>query len=210
MAHEDVSTSYLHSSLVILSSLIHEGHFSYIFRGQSGTTSIIGKLARNVSQANLRAEFSVYQKLSPLQGSAIPRYFGLFNVQSLGLLLLLEDCGQSIRAFDELSNRQRAALIDHMFTIHKYGICHGDLEPRNIVVSPAGKMTVIDFEMSDQTHCCEDKKCMELDDLRNILQVDVERSVTTKTTGNGQDYAQPRYRYILLALAVILAGQYWL
>lgn len=122
-----------------------------------------------------------------------------------------------------------------MFTIHKYGIRHGDLEPRNVVVSPAGKITVIDFEMSDQTHCCEDKKCAELNDLRNILQVDVERSVTTKTTGNGkltltpysqvlthrltlfwrrcfsgQDHAQPRYRYILLALAVILAGQYWL
>jgi RIO-like serine/threonine protein kinase len=80
----------------------------------------------------------------------------------------------------------RATLIDHMLTIHEYGIRHGDLEPRNIVVSPAGKITVIDFEMSDQTHCCEDKKCMELDVLRNILQVDVERSVTTKTTGNGK------------------------
>jgi hypothetical protein len=107
MTHEDVSASYLHSSLVILSSLISEGHFSYVFRGQSGTTSMIGKLARNVSQANLRAEFLVYQRLSPLQGTVIPRYFGLFNVQNLGLLLLLEDCGQSICAFDELSNRQK-------------------------------------------------------------------------------------------------------
>jgi len=73
-------------------------------------------------------------------------------------------------------------LIDHVSAIHKYGICHNDLEPRNIVVSPSGKVTVIDFEMSNQTHVCEDTKCIELGTLRNVLQ----HSVTVNTIGNGR------------------------
>jgi len=136
-------------------------------------TSVIGKLACEGSQQRLHAEFLAYQKLSPLQGSIIPCCFGLFDIEKLGVLLLLEDCGHSLTTFEELSNTQKATLFNHVCAIHQCGILHDDLEPRNVVVSALGNVTVIDFELSDQSHSCKGMECGELVGLRSVL-LDVE------------------------------------
>jgi serine/threonine protein kinase len=41
-----------------------------------------------------------------------------------------------------------------MRTIHKMGVIHADLEPRNVVMDEIGNLRVIDFEMSSMDHRC--------------------------------------------------------
>jgi tRNA A-37 threonylcarbamoyl transferase component Bud32 len=55
-------------------------------------------------------------------------------------------------------------LEQHVSAIHKSGVYHNDLEPRNIVVFKR-RISVIDFELSDINHTCL-QECDELAPLR--------------------------------------------
>jgi hypothetical protein len=52
------------------------------------------------SESPLLEEYDIYQTLRDLQGSAIPRCYGLFRLGDFADMLLLEDCGESLRSFD--------------------------------------------------------------------------------------------------------------
>lgn len=90
-----------------MDEVVHERERSYIIRGQFADHVVIGKLSRDRSLPYLQAELLTYVMLSRLQGLAVPRCFGLFDVETLGHILLLEYCGQPIRTFDELSETQK-------------------------------------------------------------------------------------------------------
>jgi hypothetical protein len=97
--------------LVVLHQIIHIGERSYVLRGYLAASRIpvVGKLSRSrqSSGSHLTVELATYQKLYDLQGTAIPRCFGLFEVEDFAFLLLLEDCGSSISSFNELTAYQR-------------------------------------------------------------------------------------------------------
>ena len=51
--------------------------------------------------------------------------------------------------------------------LHKYGVLHNDLEPRNVVVS-GGRLTVIDFGLAEVGHQCSGpSRCISLLELEN-------------------------------------------
>lgn len=104
--HQQSSPS-VPASHVFLRQIIHFREREYILSGHFNNKPVIGKLLCSQPGTSLKAEFDIYQKLRDLQGSAIPRCFGLFEVETLGLLLLLEDCGRSLHSFHELSTAQR-------------------------------------------------------------------------------------------------------
>ena len=62
-----------------------------------------------------------------------------------------------------------AILYRSMLNIHRLGIYHGDLAPRNVVLKH-GKLTWIDFDCSDRNHQCLGERCQELQILRSLLQ----------------------------------------
>ena len=123
----------------------------------------------------------MYETLCDLQGSAVPRCYGLFRVGDTADMLLLEDCGESLQSLDELTPKQRcvraspmllapltdprASLFSHVSAIHRRHVAHQDLEPRNIVKSATGRLSVVDFELSDRSHQCVPQDCEELQDL---------------------------------------------
>lgn len=176
---------------MILEDFISNGPRSYILRGRLGNMTVIGKLSHDSHSSFLQNEFETYQALIQLQGSGIPRCLGLFDAGAFGLLLLLEDGGSSIGDFHELSKKQkyispiilqailltkicqRVALLKSVSQMHQRGICHHDLEPRNIMVSPSGKVSVIDFEFSTKDHACHQATCHEIIDLTERLSADV-------------------------------------
>jgi hypothetical protein len=100
------------ASTVILSDLISQGRFR-IFRGHFQGRPVVAKFTAGSldrSKSHLQAEYSVYRTLQHLQGSAIPRCYGLFHVEG-ACLLLMEDCGRSLETLDDLSSNQRSESV---------------------------------------------------------------------------------------------------
>ena len=65
-------------------------------------------------------------------------------------------------------NVTRVQCFDIVRRLHlEHQICHGDLEPRNVVRSKGGSVFIIDFTHADLSHdCTEEESCSELADLR--------------------------------------------
>jgi hypothetical protein len=103
------------ASTVILSDLFSQGRFR-IFRGHFQGRAVVAKFTAGsleCSTSRLQAEYSVYRTLQHLQGSVIPRCYGLFHVEGPACTLLLEDCGRSLDTLDDLSSNQRSeSMLD--------------------------------------------------------------------------------------------------
>src|SRR5580704_3376308 len=132
-------------STVVLSHTVRWGNECHVFRGHFGRRPIIAKIRADRAdraESTLQEEYAVYQTLHDLQGSVIPRCYGLFRVADFADLLLLEDCGYSIKSYGELTPHQRCApcvdnvdiplndprvsLWSHVSNIHHHNVCHQD------------------------------------------------------------------------------------
>jgi hypothetical protein len=171
---------------IFLRKLVHYRERGYVLSGDFCGMPVIGKLLCSQPGIDLvKAEFNTYRKLYALQGSVIPTCLGLYEVEHLGHLLLLEDCGRSINSFDELTMVQRfvschlnitlplpthrKTLANHLSSIHRSGVCHNDIAPRNVVLSGSKRISIVDFELSNSEHTCSPSLCNELTDIRHVL-----------------------------------------
>ncbi|KAJ6602442.1 hypothetical protein DFH09DRAFT_1068848 [Mycena vulgaris] len=50
---------------------------------------------------------------------------------------------------------RRKELLDKVADLHQGGICHNDLEPRNILVDDDGHVNIADFHIMSSDHICE-------------------------------------------------------
>ncbi|KZW00046.1 hypothetical protein EXIGLDRAFT_191546 [Exidia glandulosa HHB12029] len=122
-----------------------------------------------------RTEVSAYNRLRPLQGHGIPRFFGTVqlrrsdiadseNLHPLfyhvpGLLLEYTD-GQDLYHFSEAETRKDdttgtfptdeeqthgRAALDVLRRAHSLGVSHNDIRRRNIIVRPNGSYVIIDW-----------------------------------------------------------------
>ncbi|KAJ7587609.1 hypothetical protein C8J56DRAFT_1026412 [Mycena floridula] len=133
------------------------------------------KLDEDKEEERLLKEAEAYRCLPLLQGDAIPRFLGLFHWGSGRLLIVSWVEGRSIHSFDELSQPQRLALLDILVKIHDRGVIHGDLAPRNVMVTETGQVRVIDFDHAELDHQCPGvSACEELLDIANELGVEWE------------------------------------
>ena len=170
------------ATTVILSDCLSHDRFR-IFHGHFQNQPVIGKIATgspDSSRSCLQTEYSVYQKLQHLQGSVISRCYGLFQVEDFACLLLMEDCGRSLMISHQIKGLTpcftadcispfdcRRILMSHITRIHQCGVSHEDLEPRNVLVSNSGRLSIIDFEHSERSHVCGER-CAELRLFRSL------------------------------------------
>ncbi|KAK7015913.1 hypothetical protein VNI00_018999 [Paramarasmius palmivorus] len=117
-----------------------------LIRGQN-TDDIVIKIRDTVGEAE--AEALCYEQLKGLQGSTIPRFYGLFRAKgrSGGHLagILLERFGKPVdRLLEDLGHETKAQILHHVHRIHKAGIALDELEPRH-VLSDGNNLRIIDF-----------------------------------------------------------------
>ncbi|KAK6978119.1 hypothetical protein R3P38DRAFT_3119585 [Favolaschia claudopus] len=94
----------------------------------------------------LRHEGVIYEALAKAGlGGITPRYYGAFENDLGTVILILDDGGETIDSFEELSKEQREDLLTKAETMHRAGIVHNDLKPRNFAQDSSGEVKIIDF-----------------------------------------------------------------
>ncbi|KAK6336313.1 hypothetical protein TWF696_001875 [Orbilia brochopaga] len=92
-------------------------------------------------------EARIYERLSDLQGTCVPRLYTTGTVWGLLSILILEDCGDSLRAGWKPGTTDLAKRA--LTAIHDRGVCHSDIALQNIVYkvdgSGSGELRIIDF-----------------------------------------------------------------
>ncbi|KAI9062954.1 hypothetical protein FKP32DRAFT_1572821 [Trametes sanguinea] len=152
--------------------------------------------------ARLKHEAEVYEKLlGPLQGVAVPRYYGFFigTVEAATVAcMILEWCGGlPSENVHELNRQRMVAAIE----IHKAGVFHGLLlDTRHFIPARDGTLRIIDFSIAQQHRCPgsiplslnptggdsrPDATCGELDVMESRFGVDAERKGRELRWANG-------------------------
>ncbi|KAH9981480.1 hypothetical protein BGW80DRAFT_1434619 [Lactifluus volemus] len=112
----------------------------------------------------LRNKFKIYLNLDDAYQS------GRLHDRSAYMdVLILDLCDSIMNSWDDLSASEQSKVYKLVQDLHRIGIAHEDLEPRNIVRTHGGKFLLIDFSKSRKHVCKESKKCYELQTLRNLL-----------------------------------------
>ncbi|KAK7060916.1 hypothetical protein VNI00_000649 [Paramarasmius palmivorus] len=125
-------------------STVYLAHFT----GKFDCGEIVLKVGESLD--DIGTEAACYEDMAHLQGSSIPRFYGVFRVEtkSGGYLpgLVLERFGESLQQFfDTLERGVRARILDHLVKIHKAGFILNDLEERNVLYD-GSDIRLIDFK----------------------------------------------------------------
>ncbi|KAH9175244.1 hypothetical protein EDB89DRAFT_347330 [Lactarius sanguifluus] len=105
-------------------------------------------------------EFEVYLSLEiayqsgQLRDRITPHCYGAFEGDGTGVLIL-GLCGDTLKDWDELDFSEQTQVYGLVWDLHRLGIIHGDLEPRNIARVPGGGFLLIDFSASVRHSCVE-------------------------------------------------------
>ncbi|KAH9014661.1 hypothetical protein EDB85DRAFT_2097786 [Lactarius pseudohatsudake] len=111
-------------------------------------------------QQRFNNEFEVYLSLEIAyqSGQLRDRFtlhcYGAFEGDGTGVLIL-ELCGDTLKDWDELNFSEQTQIYGLVWDLHRGGIVHGDLEPRNIARVPGGGFRLIDFSESVRHSCVE-------------------------------------------------------
>ncbi|KAJ7647020.1 hypothetical protein FB45DRAFT_186684 [Roridomyces roridus] len=105
----------------------------------------------------LTHEAEIYQGAArDLCGDVIPAFYGCFQAEMKSMIvtcLVLEDCGEPMKKpVDKMNGDFQIELLQTVNRLHKKGLAHGDLYPRNILVAE-GHPVLIDLEMSTPHQC---------------------------------------------------------
>ncbi|TFK37994.1 hypothetical protein BDQ12DRAFT_684482 [Crucibulum laeve] len=108
--------------------------------------------------SDLAEELNVYNgALEPLQGSTIPRCYGLYagsgeEGQTIACLVL-EYWGECLRRpFNQQPLHKRVRILERLGEIHRRGLLHGDFAERN-VLELNGDIRIIDFDQTTYHKC---------------------------------------------------------
>ncbi|KAK7062818.1 hypothetical protein VNI00_000312 [Paramarasmius palmivorus] len=125
---------------------------------QDGTQVVLKFAFREDFVDDLAQEAEVYRNaLEPLQGSAIPRCYGLFTGEGEEgqeiACLVLEYCGESLdQPFCLLPLDVRMRILERLYELHKCGVHHGDFAERN-VLKYNNDIRLIDFDQTEFHDC---------------------------------------------------------
>ncbi|KIL55381.1 hypothetical protein M378DRAFT_634291 [Amanita muscaria Koide BX008] len=122
----------------------------------------------------LHDEFNIYLTLEKgyqsrqLHDRIAPRCYGAFEGDRVAVLIL-DLCDGVLNEWGELSDPERSQVYKLVRDLHRIGITHEDLEPRNIARAHEGGFYLIDFSESRRHTCKGSKMCSELQTFRNCL-----------------------------------------
>ncbi|KAJ7895807.1 hypothetical protein B0H13DRAFT_2034657, partial [Mycena leptocephala] len=109
-----------------------------------------------------------------LQGVAIPTLVGLYTNNNNGSsVLMITHVGAPLGTFKALNLTQRRTLLSHLVRLHRTGIQHNDIEPRNVMLSPSSAPVIIDFDNASLDHICQGNSCTELLEVAQRLGLDL-------------------------------------
>ncbi|KAF8815208.1 hypothetical protein BYT27DRAFT_7226480 [Phlegmacium glaucopus] len=126
------------------------------------------------NRQRLHDEFNIYLTLEKAYQSCqphdriAPRCYGAFEGDGVAVLIL-DSCDGVLNEWGELTDSERSQVYKLVRDLHRIGITHEDLEPRNIARAREGGFCLIDFSESKRHTCKGSKMCSELQTLRNCL-----------------------------------------
>ena len=126
------------------------------------------------------SEVEAYERLTPLQGTKVPRFYGHFMAalpsqdgRTVNVILLEYVPGKDMRVLvpgeeaEKICGKHREAVIDTalrlFFDILAYGVRHTDMQPRNVIVRPQQK-DVAGMQYCTKGECllCHEVDCNDL------------------------------------------------
>jgi len=107
----------------------------------------------------LENEASAYAALEELQGKAIPKLYGFYELWGILHLLALEPVGDAIPQDADIDQTLLGKMEDTLQRIHDAGFVHGDIARRNFCRTESDDVFLVDLE---RCHIVDDPS--ELDD----------------------------------------------
>lgn len=103
--------------------------------------------------AKMVSELCAYEALKPLQGSVIPEFIGIFNLDCFDGLAIAYDAVDGITMEDFFKTEKPDipfffSVWDEIRRIHNHGIAHRDIRAENVLVGKDDKITILDFDHS--------------------------------------------------------------
>jgi tRNA A-37 threonylcarbamoyl transferase component Bud32 len=99
-----------------------------------------------VAGVSLYNEASAYAALESLQGQAIPKFFGFYEIWGILKLLALEPVGYAIPEGEIIGQGLRTKMRTALRCIHDAGFVHGDIARRNFCRTESGNVFLVDLE----------------------------------------------------------------
>ncbi|KIK09865.1 hypothetical protein K443DRAFT_127259 [Laccaria amethystina LaAM-08-1] len=114
-------------------------------------------LADTDKQQRLHDEFNIYLTLESRQphDCIAPHCYGAFEGNGVAILIL-DLCDGILNGWGELNDSERLQLYKMVWDLHRIGISHGDLEPRNIARTREHRLCLIDFSESKGSKICSE------------------------------------------------------
>ncbi|KAJ6608171.1 hypothetical protein B0H10DRAFT_2068840 [Mycena sp. CBHHK59/15] len=166
--------------------------------------SLVAKTAHGPSATQrLVHEYDAYAAMRTLQGAAIPNVIGMFTTKDQkNTVLIMSYAGKALSAFSELQPRDKLTLFHRLIRLHKSGVQHNDLEPRNVTLSSSGPL-IIDFDHASLDHHCPGASCQELQQVAQALDLD---PAATETLA--EDTAKPPsvYSIVVAFISVVVSA----
>ncbi|KAK7036582.1 hypothetical protein VNI00_011515 [Paramarasmius palmivorus] len=162
--YPDISVSLDHpeplqDASIRVTHILSETKESTIYAGQlvgeKGNEDMVLKIHAKTEQAEAEAQH--YKEMKGLQGSVIPRFYGLFQGKTLFgdhvAGIILERFGEPVdKSLDDLDRKTKARILDCMDKIHKAGLAPDDIGPEN-VLSDGKDIRINDFTNTYPHEC---------------------------------------------------------
>jgi serine/threonine protein kinase len=111
-------------------------------------------------------EALAYSKLTSLQGKSIPVFLGIFSWSKFNFIITSFVTGRNPQHLTELTQSQKQELLSIVASVHDHGIQHCDIDARNVIVRPNGRVFLVDFGVSEVHHCDGPTSCKEVLELK--------------------------------------------
>ncbi|KAJ7076242.1 hypothetical protein B0H15DRAFT_805691 [Mycena belliarum] len=118
--------------------------------------------------------------MQALQGAAIPKLIGMYTTKDgKKTVLMMSYAGKASSSLSELGPCDKLALFHRLVCLHKVGVQHNDLDPRNVSTQSSSGPTIIDFDQASLDHNCPGVLCTELQQFAQALNLDPAAQIKT-------------------------------
>ncbi|KAJ6602561.1 hypothetical protein DFH09DRAFT_1354879 [Mycena vulgaris] len=158
---------------VELTRQLDSQHPGSVWAGRLGADQIVLKRYYPAQFDKLARELGAYKRLGALRPRVVSCHGVIAAPDLAWLALLMEDAGPSVASaggWAEVPWPELRLLFRTLLAIHRAGIEHCDITPRNVLLRPSGGASVADFGEAQLNHrCVEGWNCPELLQFRREL-----------------------------------------
>ncbi|KAF8580547.1 hypothetical protein K439DRAFT_1662752 [Ramaria rubella] len=155
-AWDEPSVIASHIPKLELDRILGKGTTGTVYGGRWRGLAVAVKLSEGMEErCRLRKESEWYSWLSKhdMAQDVLPSFQGWYRHRSFDVLVMSLE-GSLLDSWDCLSREERQHLFSMVQTLHRAGIMHGDISPRNILRSPSGELRLIDLSEACRHDWC--------------------------------------------------------